>query len=150
MAVPATLDQLPSSARALISEARVGHLGLLDDRGYPRVLPVTYAVVDGAVWSAIDHKPKSRAGEALARVRWLRAQPESTLTIDRYDDDWSRLAWVQLIGATEVLDVAGNQDALAALAERYPQYRDRPPQGPLLRLDIERTVSWSASGESWP
>jgi len=125
----------------------VGHLGLLDDRGCPRVLPVTFAMVNGAVWSAIDHKPKSRPGEDLARARWLRARPQSTLTIDRYDDDWTRLAWVQLIGTTAVVDVTGNDGVLAALADRYPQYRDRQPQGPLLRLDAERTVCWSASEE---
>ncbi len=147
MAAGGTLDQLPDWAQALLGEARVGHLGLLDDRRRPRVLPVTFAAVGGAVWSAVDHKPKRRPGEELARVRWLRARPESTLAIDRYDDDWTRLAWVQLIGATAVVDVAGHDGALAALAARYPQYRDRPPMGPLLRLTAERTVCWSASDE---
>ena len=113
--------------------------------GRPRVLPVTFAVFDGAVWSAIDHKPKRRAGEDLARVRWLRDRPESALTVDRYDDDWTRLAWVQLLGTTTVDEVAGHDDVLAALAARYPQYRDRAPDGPLLRLAPERAVFWSAS-----
>ena len=146
MATGATLDELPIWARALVDEARVGHLGILDDRGRPRVLPVTFALLGGAVWSAVDHKPKRRPGERLARVRWLRERPESTLTIDRYDDDWTRLAWVQLIGTTDVVDVAGNDGVLGALVARYPQYRDRPPRGPLLRLTPERTVCWSASG----
>ncbi len=145
MAAAATLDQLPGWAQPLIEEARLGHLGLLDGHGRPRVLPVTFAVVDGAVWSAVDHKPKRAPGGELARVRWLRARPESTLTVDRYDDDWTRLAWVQLIGVTAVVDVAGNADVLAALARRYPHYRDRPPEGPLLRLTAERTVCWTAS-----
>ena len=52
---------------------------------------------------------------------------------------------MQLIGTTAVLDVAGNDEVLAALAGRYLQYRDRPPLGPLLRLTAERTVCWSAS-----
>ncbi len=147
MAAGATLAQLPGWAQSLIEEARVGHLGLLDGHGRPRVLPVTYAVVGGAVWSAIDHKPKRRPGEELARVRWLGARPESALTVDRYDDDWTRLAWVQLIGVTAVVDVAGNDGVLTALARRYPQYRDRPPEGPLLRLIAERTVCWSASDD---
>ena len=42
-----------------------------------------------------------------------------------------------------VVDV--DDRVVAALAERYPQYRDRPPAGPLLRLEVERTVHWSAS-----
>ena len=139
-----TLDQLPSCARALLAEARVAHLGLLDDERRPRVLPVTFAVVGGALWSAVDDKPKRRAGDELARVRWLRARPESTVTVDRYDDDWTRLAWVQLVGTTDVLDTAGHGDVLAALAERYAPYRGAAPPGPLLRLTPARALCWRA------
>lgn len=145
MATVSTLEELPSWAGALLEEVRVAHLGLLDADGRPRVLPVTFAVFDGAVWSAIDHKPKRRAGEDLARVRWLRDRPQSAITVDRYDDDWTRLAWVQLLGTTTVVDVTGHEDVLAALAARYPQYRERAPGGPLLRLAPERAVFWSAS-----
>ena len=119
---------------------------MLDGGGHPRVLPVTYAVAAGAIWSAIDAKPKRRSGEDLARVRWLRARPQSTITVDRYDDDWTRLAWVQLIGTTAVLGAAAHEHALAALAERYPAYRRSPPPGPLLRLSPSRAVCWRARG----
>jgi PPOX class probable F420-dependent enzyme len=146
MPVPSVLDELEPWAAALLHGARVGHLGLLDDGGRPRVLPVTFAVVEGDVWSAIDDKPKRRAGAELARVRWLRARPASALTVDRYDDDWSRLAWVQVLGLAAVLDAAGHEPVLRALAARHPQYRDRPPAGPLLRLTPERALCWSASG----
>jgi PPOX class probable F420-dependent enzyme len=139
-----TVDELPGWARALLDHERVAHLGLLDDDGLPRVLPVTFAVLDGAAWSAIDDKPKRVTGERLARVRWLRARPQSTLTVDRYDDDWTRLAWVQLLGRTEVVETAGHEHVVAALAARYVPYRDRAPGGPLLRLVPERAVSWRA------
>jgi PPOX class probable F420-dependent enzyme len=109
------------------------------------VLPVTFAVAGGAVWSAVDDKPKRRPGEALARVRWLRARPQATLTVDRYDDDWTRLAWAQLLGEIAVLDASGQDDALAALAERYAPYRRATPPGPLLRLTPARTVCWRAA-----
>jgi PPOX class probable F420-dependent enzyme len=145
MAKSGTLAELPAWAHELLDEARVGHLGMLDAEGRPRVLPVTFAVLGDSVWSAIDDKPKRRGGEALARVRWLRARPESAMTIDRYDADWTRLAWVQLLGTTAVIDASGHDDVLGALVERYHQYRHQPPPGPLLRLTPERTVSWSAS-----
>ena len=139
-----TLERLPSWAVQLVNDTRVAHLGLLDEHGYPRVLPVTFALHEGALWSAVDEKPKRRPGEELARVRRLRAQPRSSLTIDRYDDDWSRLAWVQLVGTTEVLGVEGNERALVALAARYAPYRERPPHGPLLRFAPERARCWRA------
>jgi PPOX class probable F420-dependent enzyme len=141
---PGTIEELPGWARELLHERRIGHLGLLDGDARPRVLPVTYALLDGELWSAIDDKRKRRPGESLARVRWLRARPASALTVDRYDDDWSRLAWVQVLGSTEVVDVAGNERALDALAARYPAYRERRPQGPLLRLTPDRALCWRA------
>jgi PPOX class probable F420-dependent enzyme len=138
------LATLPFWALELLREAPVGHLGLLDDEGRPRVLPVTFALVDEELWSAIDDKPKRRPGEGLARVRWLRARPQSALTVDRYDDDWSRLAWVQLLGSTAVVEAAGEDRVLDALAARYPAYRERRPGGPLLRLTPERALCWHA------
>jgi PPOX class probable F420-dependent enzyme len=144
MASSATLDELPAWARALIADARVGHLGMVDDRGRPRVLPVTFAVVDASVWSAVDDKPKRRSGEALARVRWLRARPAATLTVDRYDEDWTKLAWVQLLGETHVVDPAGRGDVLEALAERYPHYRSRPPARAPNAGGGRRAVCWRA------
>ena len=93
----------------------MGHLGLLDDDGRPRVLPVTYAVHEQAVWTAIDNKPKASDREP-ARVRWLRERPSAALTVDHYEDDWSRLCWVQLIGTVSVVDGPPEGAVLDALS----------------------------------
>src|SRR5947207_10719826 len=113
-------DDLPAWARDLIAEARVAHLGFLDADDRPRVLPVTFAVAEGALWSAVDQKPKRVEGRELARIRWLRRNPAAALTVDRYSDDWRRLAWVQALGAVEVLD-APDSAALEALRGKYAQ-----------------------------
>ena len=133
---------LPAWAHDLIEAERVARLAFSDDDAHPRVLPVTFAVTDGAVWSAIDHKPK-RTGEP-ARVRWLRRRPEAALCVDHYDDDWTRLAWVQLLGRIDVLDATDVRPGLDALAAKYPQYGADPPPGPVLRLEVERALSWRA------
>jgi PPOX class probable F420-dependent enzyme len=123
----------------------VAHLGLIDDAGRPRVLPVTFAVCGTQLVTAIDHKPKRREGAELARVRWLRARPSAALTVDVYDDEWSRLAWVQALGDVFVLDVPDAADAIAALVARYEPYRRQPPAGPVLALSPERLLWWAAS-----
>lgn len=138
-----SLDQLPDWALELIRAARVAHLGLLDADDRPRVLPVTFAASGGALWTAVDHKPKRTQGDKLARVRWLRRNPAAALTVDRYSDDWERLAWVQALGHVEVLDAA-QPAALDALVAKYEQYGERPPGGPFLRLAPERLLWWSA------
>jgi PPOX class probable F420-dependent enzyme len=128
---------------ALLEAERVARLAFLDDRDRPRVLPVTFAVAGGAVWSAVDDKPK-RTPEP-ARVRYLRRRPEAAVCVDRYDDDWARLAWVQLLGSVEMVDPADAPSAMDALAARYAPYRERRPQGPLLRLEPERALHWRAA-----
>ena len=122
----------------------MARLAYLDDEDRPRVLPVTYAVSGDSVWSAIDDKPKS--AREPARLRYLRRRPQAALCVDVYDDDWDRLAWVQLLGEITVLDVAEATAALDALAARYRPYRERTPPGPLLRLSVERSLSWRATG----
>ena len=138
-----TLAKLPGWARRLLDEQRVAHLALLDGDDRPRVLPVTFAVADDALWSAIDHKPK--ATREPARVRWLRRRPEAALCVDAYSDDWDRLAWVQLLGRVEVVEASDGAVGLDALVARYRQYRERRPPGPLLRLEPERVLHWRAA-----
>ena len=138
-----TLENVPGWAVSLLLESRIGRLGLVDDDGAPRVLPVTFVLHSGSLWTAVDNKPK-RAGEP-ARVRWLRARPAGALTVDHYDEDWSRLAWVQVLGEVVVLDVDAAPDAFAALAAKYAQYVDDSPPGPLLQLRPRRVLSWSAA-----
>jgi PPOX class probable F420-dependent enzyme len=109
------------------------------------VLPVTYALHAGALWSAVDDKPKRAPRGELARVRFLRSRPEAALTVDQYDDDWERLAWVQALGRVDVLAVENEPGAVEALVAKYEPYRHRPPGGPLLRLTPDRFLWWRAT-----
>jgi len=122
----------------------VARLGIADSEGAPRVLPITYAVLDNAIVTAIDHKPKQVPADRLARVRWVRARPRVALTVDRYDDDWSELQWVQALGPVTILEATEAPAAIAALTERYAAYRNQPPGGPVLSLAPDRILWWRA------
>jgi PPOX class probable F420-dependent enzyme len=106
------------------------------------VLPVTFAVAGGRIWSAIDQKPK-RAKEP-ARLRFLRRDPRAALTVDRYSDDWEQLAWVQVLGRVEIVDVSDGAAGLEALRKKYEPYREQTPPGPLLSLEPQRYLWWRA------
>jgi PPOX class probable F420-dependent enzyme len=129
----------------LLETARVGRLGLLDEEGSPRVLPVTFAVAEGRIWSAVDRKPK-RAGEP-ARLRFLRRDPRAALTVDQYSDDWEQLAWVQVLGEVEIVEAGEGEAGLDALREKYEPYREEAPPGPLLALEPRRYLWWRAAGD---
>ena len=139
------IDPIPAWANEMLRTGRVARLGLVDDDDRPRVLPVTFALVGDVLYSAIDQKPK-RPGVEPARVRYLRRRPEFALTVDHYEDDWSALAWVQVLGRAEIVDPAADPAGLDALVAKYAPYRSQPPPGPLIRLTPERTLWWRASG----
>lgn len=139
------LAELPAWAAELLTSSRVARLGLLDFHDRPRVLPVTFAVAEGRIWTAVDEKPKQARGEALARVRFLRRNSRAALLADRYSDDWTQLAWVQVLGDIRIAQVAEGPAGLAGLIAKYEPYREAPPAGPLLVLDPERCLFWRAS-----
>jgi PPOX class probable F420-dependent enzyme len=136
---------LPQWANGLLESARVARLGLLDEEGAPRVLPVTFAVAEARIWSAIDQKPKGP--NEPARVRFLRRDPRAALTVDQYSDDWEELAWVQVLGRVEVLEISEAGSGLDALSAKYAQYREEAPPGPVLALEPERGLCWRAAGD---
>lgn len=138
-------------ALGLLHAARVGHLATVDDRGRPSVVPFCYALIgegdEVRVVSVLDEKPKSVADDELARVRHIRAHPDVAFVVDRYDEDWSRLAWVQVKGRARVIAPgdAGHAAAIAALRAKYNQYRAMAIETrPVIVIERLRVTSWRA------
>jgi PPOX class probable F420-dependent enzyme len=137
----------PEELRRRFSEARVARLATADDRGRPHLVPVVFALSGDTLYSAVDAKPKRST--ALRRLANVAANPRVCLLVDHYTEDWRALWWVRADGIGRVLDpaVAEARDAVALLAGRYGQYRDQPPAGPVLAVDVRRWTGWSAAGE---
>jgi PPOX class probable F420-dependent enzyme len=135
--------------RRLVASAPVGRLATTRRDGRPHVVPICFVITEDVVYSAVDEKPK-RHGQ-LQRLSNVRATGTASLLIDEYHEDWSRLWWVRLDGRARLVDDAAEAErAIRSLSDKYPQYRDQPPTGPVLALDVERWVGWSArvSGSS--
>jgi PPOX class probable F420-dependent enzyme len=132
---------------AFLHGRRVAHLGTVDERGRPHVVPVCFVCLDGRVYTPIDEKPKRGVPSELRRVRNLLANPEVCFTADVYDEDWRRLAWLQLRGRAALVDDAAERaGASAALRARYAQYGTMAlEERPLIRIDPRRIVRWSAT-----
>jgi PPOX class probable F420-dependent enzyme len=141
------LAKLPSWAPELLESARVARLGLLDYQDRPRVLPVTFALAEAKIWSAVDEKPKRVPPEELARIRFLRRNPRAALTADRYSDDWTELAWVQVLGDVQIVRATDAPAGVRSLVAKYAPYRQSPPAGLLLALTPERILCWRAAEE---
>src|SRR5262245_39687348 len=86
---------------AFVQRQRVARLATADADGRPYVVPVCYAFDGARFYSPLDEKPKRVAATQLKRVRNIEARPEVSLVIDRYDDDWSQLAYLQIAAHAE-------------------------------------------------
>jgi PPOX class probable F420-dependent enzyme len=129
--------------------ARVARLATTDPDGRPHLVPIVFALDGDTLYSAVDRKPKR--SQVLRRIENARARPDVTILVDHYEDDWSRLWWVRLRGRARLLDDGEERDrALALLTEKYPQYRDEPPDGPVLAVDVTETRSWAAGPRDAP
>src|SRR5262249_13969951 len=135
--------------RAMLRHARVGRLATADLRGRPLVVPVCFALAGNVIYSAIDAKPKRDPSRPLRRIRNVLENPQASLVVDEYDEDWTQLCYVIVEGATALLP-AGDElgRAVEALAEKYPQYRAMTlsrEAGSMIRLTVDRLVAWSWS-----
>jgi PPOX class probable F420-dependent enzyme len=130
--------------RRRIESASVARLATVGHGGRPHIVPVTFALSEAALYFAVDRKPKRTAD--LQRLRNIEANPAVSVLVDHYEDDWTKLWWVRIDGqALVVRDGGGLEEAMALLTERYPQYRIAPPDGPAVKITIDRMSGWSAS-----
>ena len=121
--------------------ARVARLATAGQEG-PHIVPIVFALVGDVIYHAVDHKPKRTT--ALRRLENLRADPRASVLADGYDEDWEQLWWVRADGVASIL-APGHAEATAALREKYPQYAERPPLGPVVAIKVSRWADWSAA-----
>jgi PPOX class probable F420-dependent enzyme len=131
-------------ARTRLTGARVARLATAGSDGQPHLVPCTFAVEGDLIYTAVDHKPKKSAN--LRRLRNIRENPRVALLADHYDEDWDQLWWVRIDGwASVVEDERALQDPLDVLAERYPQYHEQRPAGPVILIQADRWKGWSST-----
>ena len=136
----------PPGSFASLLRARRGYLATVGPQGDPRVIPVCFTWAGDMIWTAIDGKPKRT--ELPQRLKDIRADPKVSFTVDRWDEDWSRLAWLQARGSAHVLPEGPESErARSALRDKYPQYQSTPLQGPVIRVDVDRWLGWDPNSD---
>jgi PPOX class probable F420-dependent enzyme len=143
---------LSSDQRAFLESARRAVMATIAPDGHPRLVPICFVLAGEppVLYTPIDDKPKRDDDPlALARVRDIAADPRVTILVDRWDEDWTRLAWLRAEGRATLLEPgAGHGEhsaAMAALRVKYVQYEThRLEQRPVTRITIERVISWGS------
>lgn len=112
-----------------LNRSRVATLATIGRKGVPSLVPMCFAVTghdEPTIVSVLDEKPKDVPDSELARVRNIRRDPRVRLLVDHYEEDWSRLAFVQVAGVARLVEpgAPGHAAAITALREKYRQYRE--------------------------
>jgi PPOX class probable F420-dependent enzyme len=127
-----------------LADSPIAHLATADAHGRPHVIPVCHACDGQAIYSVLDQKPKRIPAARLRRVRNIQANPQVSLVVDHYDQDWGRLWYLLISGRAEVLD-SGEEHARAIglLRAKYPQYRQMDIQAsPVIKITPVRVMAW--------
>ena len=138
------MTQLSARQSLLLSSARVGHLATADTQGSPHVVPVCFAVGTESIYSVLDWKPKRASLTRLRRVKNIQANPQVTLLVDHYEEDWSRL-WYIMVGGRGELLLEGEEriDAVDILRSKYRQYQTMDiDKNPVIKITPGKIVSW--------
>jgi PPOX class probable F420-dependent enzyme len=131
--------------RRFLERSRVAHLATADRSGVPHLVPVCFCVAGETLYITVDEKPKRR-DVPLKRLRNIMENPTVAVTVDHWDEDWTRLGWIMLRGQAEILTQGNEHDtAQAGLRARYPQYLPMDLAAlPVIAVRIRRVLSWGA------
>ncbi len=144
------MPPLNESQARFLADARVGRLATADAEGRPHVIPVCFAYDGQHIFIVLDQKPKSVDLTRLRRVRNILSNPQASLVVDHYEEDWHALRYVLVSCRAELL--TGEEEeaahAITLLRRKYRQYRDMDLDGnPVIKLTPQRFTAWSFSGE---
>lgn len=136
--------RLSRNVVAFIRSARTAHLATANAEGEPLVVPICFIFDGKHFYTPIDEKPKKTAPEKLRRVRNITANPRVCLVVDRYDEDWRRLAYVLISGKARLLHRGSHhRKAVAMLRRKYRQYRAMAlEKRPIIDISPSRVASW--------
>ena len=135
----------PAQDRFLRS-ARTGHLATADAKGRPQVVPVCFVFDGQAIYSVLDAKPKTTPLRQLRRVKNILDNPQVSLVVDHYEENWDKLQYILVSGDAELLESDEKWVvAIAMLREKYPQYQAMDlDQSPVIKITPVRYSPWSS------
>ncbi|MSP38696.1 MAG: TIGR03668 family PPOX class F420-dependent oxidoreductase [Deltaproteobacteria bacterium] len=138
------MSLLTARASRLLRSARTAHLATSDNSGQPHVIPICFVYDGKRFFSPIDEKPKRAAPSKLKRLKNIAENPNVALVIDRYDEDWRKLAYVLVFGKARVLSRGENhRRAVQRLRKKYPQYWTMAiGKRPMIAITPVRVTSW--------
>jgi PPOX class probable F420-dependent enzyme len=127
------------------AQSPVARLATVGPEGVPHLIPVVFVVSknlsEDVIYTAVDAKPKTT--QRLRRLANIEHNPQVSLLVDHYADDWTQLWWVRADGVAAIHSDGPQMDTgYGLLRAKYPQYQAVPLDGPVIAVAVRRWSSW--------
>ena len=133
-----------------IERARVARLATVDYTSKPHLVPVVFVFDGNHYFIPIDKKKKTVKPQRLKRIKNIQDNPNVALLIDKYSEDWTKLAFVMIQGKASIITsrTQGNipvQEAYKRLTRKYKQYQKIGLSEMCIIIKPEKVASWGAN-----
>ena len=140
---------IPHAVEEFIERARVARLATIDSEFKPHLVPVVFVFDGNHFFIPVDEKRKTAKPEKLKRIRNIQDNPNVTLLIDEYSEDWTKLAFVMIQGKASVATKEeGNiqvREAYKKLMTKYIQYQKVGVGEMCIIITPKKVASWRNS-----
>jgi PPOX class probable F420-dependent enzyme len=124
--------RLSKKVAKLIAHERVCRVATAGAEGRTHLVPVCHVLAADKIYFG--------SGDDGRKVKNLKENPQITITVDLYSDDWSQLRGVMVQGTARVIERGPRfKQARARLYAKYPQYAKEAAISPSDSVVIEVT-----------
>jgi PPOX class probable F420-dependent enzyme len=129
--------------RVRFAQAPIARLATASLDGRPHLVPVVFALQDEVIFTAVDAKPKTT--HRLRRLANIERNPQVSVLVDHYAEDWTQLWWVRADGVAAIHhDGDAMHQGRDLLQTKYTQYQSVSLDGPVIAVAVNRWNSWHA------
>ena len=134
----------------LIKGARIGHLATTASNRQSYLTPVVFIAQQNDIFIPLDCKPKTIDVKELRRVKNIEENPKVSFLVDHYDENWTNLWFVMMIGHAKLVQMNGKTERKIKemrkihdmFLKKYSQYTKIGIGKTYIKLMIEKTIYW--------
>jgi coenzyme F420-0:L-glutamate ligase/coenzyme F420-1:gamma-L-glutamate ligase len=134
----------------LITSARIGHLTTASSNLQPYVTPVVFILQQNNIFVPLDDKPKTISVKELKRVKNIEENPKVSFLVDHYEEDWTNLWFVMIIGCATLVEMNGRTEKLrkeikkihTKFLKKDTQYTKLSIGRIYIKIKIDKTICW--------
>ncbi len=140
--------KLNQKTLTLIKGAKVARLATVDQKSHPYVVPVVFVFHENSFFIPLDEKVKTVNPRKLKRIKNIEKNPNVTLLIDKYQNNWKKLFFLMIHGKATVIDEINNKlmdKVHKLLISKYPQYKKIGVGNSCIKINPTKVTFWNNS-----